>query len=296
MRTKLREKGRLSSPLTRQPTGRYDRGTVARPRQFKRKPDSYRASRQRSHVAGPRKPTARVATSAGYAALAGRPGNLHWWHVPVASVCLTALALVSGLLIHGPASTVLLIAGAILFLPALLTGALMTIASAIEVSASGNLTDADLRQPDKRAMQEAAPHVMHIARWAARVAQLISLPAAVCGVLLYAAAPDDTTYQASLWLLEPLCILILFRLHRVLPERAQWLLATALAILGVGGYLVFGGLQWWNWGQFCVQPLVLLVGMRSARASLEPGGDDPSSPRAEDRLYGGFMQGPFGPP
>jgi hypothetical protein len=51
---------------------------------------------------------------------------------------------------------------------------------------------------------------------------------------------------------------------------------------------VFGGSQWWAWGQIAVVPLFALIVARGARSG--PSFD----PRRQ--WYGGPMDGPWGPP
>ncbi len=84
-------------------------------------------------------------------------------------------------------------------------------------------------------------------------------------------------------------IMSLVWLHRRLPLRLQWVLALGIALVGPAGYLVWGGSQWWNWGQLTPVPLVMLV-MRDAFKD-----DDDDDEEAPPR-YGGLMDGPWGPP
>jgi hypothetical protein len=110
--------------------------------------------------------------------------------------------------------------------------------------------------------------------------------AAVAGVVWYAVAPGVGTFQASGWLTAPALIIVLVWLHRRLPLRVQWALALAIALVGPVGYLLWGGSQWWNWGQLTPLPVVLLA----MRKSFEDD-DDELQPH-----YGGMAGGPWGPP
>ncbi len=80
--------------------------------------------------------------------------------------------------------------------------------------------------------------------------------------------------------------MMLVWLHRRLPLRVQWVLALSIALVGPVGYLLWGGSQWWNWGQLTPLPLLLLV----MRDSFKDEDDDPRP------YYGGMADGPWGPP
>jgi len=62
----------------------------------------------------------------------------------------------------------------------------------------------------------------------------------------------------------PLAVLLLYWLGQRLPRRIQWAAAAAFAVVGIAGYLVVGGAQWWNWGQAAVMPLAVLIALRSS--------------------------------
>lgn len=109
--------------------------------------------------------------------------------------------------------------------------------------------------------------------------------AAAAGIGLYAAVPGVGSYQASVLLTVPAVVLLLVWVHRRLPLPAQWALAVPMAMVGPVGYLVWGGPQWWNWGQLTPLPLVLLI----LRGSRNP--DDEPRP-----YYDGMADGVWGPP
>ncbi len=115
-----------------------------------------------------------------------------------------------------------------------------------------------------------------------------ALCAAAVGIAWYVIAPGVGTFQASGWLVAPALVMSLVWLHRRLPLRLQWVLALGVALVGPAGYLVWGGSQWWNWGQLTPVPLVMLV-MRDA---FKDDDDDEEAPPH----YGGLMDGPWGPP
>jgi hypothetical protein len=112
--------------------------------------------------------------------------------------------------------------------------------------------------------------------------------AAVAGVTYYALAPGVASYQAAYVLVFPILVTFLVWLHRRLPTTVQWTISIALAVTGPLAYLVFGGSQWWYWGQMAVLPLILLAVGRSASRSSRVGPPKP--------WYGGHMEGPWGPP
>ena len=115
-----------------------------------------------------------------------------------------------------------------------------------------------------------------------------ALCAAVAGIAWYAVAPGVGSFQASGWLVAPALITSLVWLHRRLPMRLQWVLAVGVAIVGPVGYVVWGGSQWWNWGQLTPVPLVMLVFRDSFKDD-----DDETEP---SRGHGAIMDGPWGPP
>ena len=82
--------------------------------------------------------------------------------------------------------------------------------------------------------------------------------AALAGGTYYVVAPGVASYQVGFVLMFPLLVVVLFWLHRRLPTRVQWGVALLLAAGGPLGYLIYGGSQWWAWGQAAVVPLVLL--------------------------------------
>ena len=116
---------------------------------------------------------------------------------------------------------------------------------------------------------------------------------AAAGVVWYAVAPGVGTFQASGWLTAPALVMVLVWLHRRLPLWLQWTLAVPLAALGSIGYLVWGGDQWWNWGQLTPLPLIALV-MRDSFRDEEDEEEDGS--RTATANYGGIVDGPWGPP
>ena len=104
------------------------------------------------------------------------------------------------------------------------------------------------------------------------------------GVYWYVRAPGPGSYQASSLLTAPALLVTCVWLHRRTPLGLQWAAAWMLAVAGPVGYLVWGGAQWWNWGQLMPVPLILLA-VRSADD------DDEHEP-----WYGGVADGPWGPP
>lgn len=93
-------------------------------------------------------------------------------------------------------------------------------------------------------------------KWLTFVGALIL---AAVGVLWYARSPGIASYQASSLLTIPAVIMVLVWLHQRLPMWLQWTAAIAICLVGPVGYLVFGGSQWWNWGQLTPMPLLLLA-------------------------------------
>jgi hypothetical protein len=86
-------------------------------------------------------------------------------------------------------------------------------------------------------------------------------------------------------LVLPFFIVVVRFVHHRTPASVEWTLAIVLAFIGCGGYVVSGGAQWWNWGQFAVYPLVLLIVSRRS---------DPADPSPRRTWYGGSMDGPWG--
>jgi hypothetical protein len=117
-------------------------------------------------------------------------------------------------------------------------------------------------------------------------ALLVAVIMAGCGVVIYASDPGVASYQASLLLVLPFFIVVLRFAHHRIPARVEWTLAIASALIGCGGYLVAGGAQWWNWGQFAVYPLFMLVAAQR----------DPGQSSSRRTWYGGSRDGPWGPP
>ena len=115
--------------------------------------------------------------------------------------------------------------------------------------------------------------------------------AAAIGVYWYAKDPGVGSFQVGGWLTAPLLIISLIWLHRRLPMWFQWTLSVSIAAVGPIGYLVWGGSQWWNWGQLTLIPLVLLVVAPSFREEDDDADSEPPPP-----WYGGYADGPWGPP
>lgn len=124
-------------------------------------------------------------------------------------------------------------------------------------------------------------------RGPSRLIVTVAAGCAVVGVVWYALAPGVGPYQASGLLTLPMLFITAAWLHRHLPIRVQWTIAVVLAPIGPAGYLVFGGSQWWRWGQLSVLPFVLLVVLRGLRTR-NAGKPEP--------WYGGPGDGPWGPP
>lgn len=110
--------------------------------------------------------------------------------------------------------------------------------------------------------------------------------AALLGTGLYAAAPGVGSYQASGLLVMPACVLGAIWAYRRIPRGILWASAVVIAPIGPVAYLVWGGDQWWNWGQLTPLPLVALV--LGPQFWSDPGDDEPE-PFA-------FVDGPWGPP
>jgi hypothetical protein len=126
-----------------------------------------------------------------------------------------------------------------------------------------------------------------VSRRARTIAWLVAVAAAAVGGVLYVAFPGVATYQASGVLVAPLALAGLIVLHRRLPLLVQWVVAVALAAVGISGYLVFSGPLWWNFGQLAVLPLAALAMSRTAGLD----GSEPSGPSP-----GGIPDGQWGPP
>jgi hypothetical protein len=137
-----------------------------------------------------------------------------------------------------------------------------------------------------------APRVRRQAPLLSRRAKLrwlaVIVVVAIVGATYYALSPGVASYQLVFVLILPLLFVLLFWFHRRIAIRLQWALAVALAVVGPVGYVIFGGSQWWAWGQLAGVPLVLLVIGRGV--SRQPRGTRPEG------WYGGPMQGPWGPP
>lgn len=248
-----------------------------------RKRRANKSSRRHSRHVGDQsgRTTRRPRITAGpYAVLSGNPDNPDWWRRPVASLALATVAVIAAVFVGGWLSIVLLFVAAIVFLPAFFQGLVLLGCAALETFSARDLGDVETLNATKQELQRAAKRVLVIGR-------LLALLLAIVGVLLYAITPGIGSYQASLLLVIPLFILVLRRAHRALPARAEWALAITLAVIGCGGYLVFGGAQWWNWGQFCVFPLVALVAFH---------GFNPNELPPRENWYGGPRDGPWGPP
>lgn len=125
---------------------------------------------------------------------------------------------------------------------------------------------------------------LRLVRWAA---WLIAVALAAAGTVLYVSSPGVLSYQVGGLLTCPLLVAGCVFLHRRLPIAPQWVGATALALGGAVGYLIWPNDIWWNFGAVAGMPLVLL-----ASTKLMPDPDDPT----RDAWYGGMTDGPWGPP
>ncbi len=83
------------------------------------------------------------------------------------------------------------------------------------------------------------------------------------------------------------------KLHRRLPLWLEWAVVVPLAPVGPFAYLVWGGDQWWNWGQLSPIPLLLLAMRDELRGAFR---DDDEHDAPGQPVYGGFADGPWGPP
>jgi hypothetical protein len=101
---------------------------------------------------------------------------------------------------------------------------------------------------------------------------------AAAGVIWYVLAPGVVSTFASFVLVAPLGAAVLLLLYHHLPVGLQWTLALVLALVGPVGYLVQGGDAWWNFGQWAVWPLVLLIIARAQEGGGASGMDGPWGP------------------
>jgi hypothetical protein len=111
---------------------------------------------------------------------------------------------------------------------------------------------------------------------------------ALAGATYYALAPGVASYQIGFTMVVPLLVVALVWLHRRLWRPVQWALVIVLACAGPTGYLIFGGAQWWAWGQLAIFPFVLLVAARGVDRT-------PRGARFQ-QWYCGLRDGPWGPP
>jgi hypothetical protein len=118
---------------------------------------------------------------------------------------------------------------------------------------------------------------------------LVALALAILGVILYARDPVVGTYWVNTLLIAPLFGIVMYGLHRALPMRSQWVGACVMAPLGGIAYLLWPNEQWWNYGALTAMPLMLLALAREERIR-EERGEEP------EPWYGGFGDGPWGPP
>jgi peptidoglycan/LPS O-acetylase OafA/YrhL len=109
------------------------------------------------------------------------------------------------------------------------------------------------------------------------------------GIWWYADAPGPAAYNGGSLLVLPLVVIALIALHKILPTWLEWTGAVAIALVGPVGYLIFGGSQWWNWGQYTPFPLILLIASRTGMV-------DPDRADRSEPWYGGPIDGPWGPP
>lgn len=93
----------------------------------------------------------------------------------------------------------------------------------------------------------------------------VAIALAAGAIALYATSPYTfPAAQIAVLGTFPLFLVALVRLHRQLPMWVQWASAIVLLPVGLVGYVVFGGPQWWLWGQLTVTPFLLLVFARSS--------------------------------
>jgi hypothetical protein len=99
---------------------------------------------------------------------------------------------------------------------------------------------------------------------------LTVIPASI-GIIWYSLSPGVGSYQLGSLLEFPLLLWLLLRMRRALSAAMQWAAAGVLALGGCLGYVIFGGPQWWYWGQYAIWPLALLI-LTRAKASFRDHG------------------------
>ena len=74
----------------------------------------------------------------------------------------------------------------------------------------------------------------------------LALVAATAGVAWYVVSPGVASYQLGIALGFPATVVAFLWLHQHLPTGAQWIAGGLLAVVGLVGYVVFGGAYWWG--------------------------------------------------
>jgi hypothetical protein len=128
--------------------------------------------------------------------------------------------------------------------------------------------------------------IRRVLLWSAGIAA--SIAAAVVGIVVYAVDPGVLTYHVNLLLLTPALWLVLHAAQRVLAYKVQWVIAIVLAPLGAAVYVMWPNAQWWNYGALLAVPFFLLAVDRAERVRRANGDSEPA--------YGGWFDGPWGPP
>jgi hypothetical protein len=205
--------------------------------------------------------------------------NPHWRRGAAISVALAIVAAVAASQTSGVVRTGCMLAGILVALPAVSTAGIAILGLLLTTLDGPPASEVERRRAGERDSR-------HSQRNRARlVAVALALILGAAGATWYALSPGIGSYQLSVLMMLPTVAIALICLHHRMSRRVQWALGLALAPIGPIGYVFVGGTQWWNWGQLTVLPLVLLV----TGAARSTNSDQPAA-------YGGFRDGPWGPP
>ena len=122
-------------------------------------------------------------------------------------------------------------------------------------------------------------------KWWPRLLSVVAAALAAARLYWYIAKPGVASYTVGGWLVFPGYCATVWWLHRRVPRRVQWPVATALAVGGVAAYLIWPNADWWYFGTLLAAPLAALIGFRAVETDQEP-----------DVWAGGPQEGPWGPP